>query len=124
MPGLTKIPLTNMLELQTRLNNLTFPDWLAANFAWTRAIRVECAEMTEHLGWKWWKRRQAVAGLGDDPQPRLARQQRRHVAADRAVYGSDWPHVGIPERDKMPQVGDLLDLLAHPFGDEVAAGEP
>lgn len=34
------------------------------------------------------------------------------VAADRAVYGSDWPHVGIPERDKMPQVGDLLDLLA------------
>ena len=58
MSGLTKIPLTNMLELQTRLNNLTFPDWLAANFAWTRAIRVECAKITEHLGWKWWKKQE------------------------------------------------------------------
>lgn len=55
MATLNKVQLTNMLELQMRLNNQTFPDWLAANFAWTRAIRVECAEMTDHLGWKWWK---------------------------------------------------------------------
>ena len=58
MASLNKIQLTNMLELQMRLNNQTFPDWLAANFAWTRAIRVECAEMTDHLGWKWWKQQE------------------------------------------------------------------
>ena len=34
------------------------------------------------------------------------------VAPDRAVYGSDWPHVGIADVAGMPQVGDLLDLLA------------
>jgi predicted TIM-barrel fold metal-dependent hydrolase len=32
------------------------------------------------------------------------------TAPDRCVWGSDWPHVGIGGR--MPNVGDLLDLLA------------
>ncbi|NYT26036.1 amidohydrolase family protein [Alcaligenaceae bacterium] len=32
------------------------------------------------------------------------------TAPDRCVWGSDWPHVGF--RGRMPNVGDLLDLLA------------
>jgi len=47
--------LTRMLGLQDALNLKISPTWLTANFPFTRAIRVEAAELTEHLGWKWWK---------------------------------------------------------------------
>ena len=47
--------LTRMLGLQDALNLRISPTWLTANFPFTRAIRVEAAELTEHLGWKWWK---------------------------------------------------------------------
>ncbi len=34
------------------------------------------------------------------------------AAPDRLVWGSDWPHVGITQPEKMPQYGDLLDFVA------------
>lgn len=47
--------LQRMLQLQDTLNRKINPNWLTANFPFTRAIRVEAAELTDHLGWKWWK---------------------------------------------------------------------
>jgi 2-pyrone-4,6-dicarboxylate lactonase len=38
------------------------------------------------------------------------------AAPDRCVWGSDWPHVSF--RDRMPDPGDLLDLLADWVPDE------
>lgn len=51
--------LTEMLQLQDRLNaTMGDPKWLFSNYRWGRAIRIECAELTEHLGWKWWKKQE------------------------------------------------------------------
>lgn len=44
-----------MLELQDGINSKIHPDWRAANNAWFRAIWTECAELVDHIGWKWWK---------------------------------------------------------------------
>lgn len=56
MHRLTNDQLREMLEIQDSLNRRINPDWLTANYCWTRAIRVECAELSDHLGWKWWKK--------------------------------------------------------------------
>lgn len=45
-----------MLELQDRMNKKIHPEWRTQGFAWYRAIWVECAEMMDHYGWKWWKK--------------------------------------------------------------------
>lgn len=50
--------LKEMLHLQDRLNLVVDPNWLTAKFPWHRAIRVEAAELTDHLGWKWWKKQE------------------------------------------------------------------
>lgn len=33
------------------------------------------------------------------------------IAADRLLWGSDWPHTGYFDADRMPQAGQLLDAL-------------
>ncbi len=45
-----------MLELQHAMNQKVHEDWQAQNFPWYRAIWVECAELLDHQGWKWWKK--------------------------------------------------------------------
>lgn len=50
--------LLNMLTLQDRMNTKVHPDWVQQRFAWYRAIWIECAELMEHYGYKWWKKQQ------------------------------------------------------------------
>ena len=45
-----------MLDLQNKINEKVHPDWREQNFEWYRAIWVECAELLDHYGWKWWKK--------------------------------------------------------------------
>ncbi len=47
--------LITMLELQDSMNKKVHSEWLQQNFAWYRAIWIECGEMLDHYGWKWWK---------------------------------------------------------------------
>ncbi len=47
--------LQSMLELQDSINSKIRPDWRDANNPWFRAIWTECAELVDHIGWKWWK---------------------------------------------------------------------
>ncbi len=44
-----------MLELQDTINQRVHPQWRTQGHQWYRAIWVECAELMEHYGWKWWK---------------------------------------------------------------------
>lgn len=44
-----------MLELQDEVNARVHPQWRAQGYPWYRAIWVECAELLDHHGWKWWK---------------------------------------------------------------------
>ena len=43
-----------MLEHQDGLNRKIHPEWRKQNFAWHRAIWMECAELMDCFPWKWW----------------------------------------------------------------------
>ena len=47
--------LLTLLEMQDAMNSKVNSDWRDRNHEWYRAIWVECAEMLDHYGWKWWK---------------------------------------------------------------------
>jgi len=47
-----------MLALQETMNIIVHPQWRTQGFVWYRAIWTECAEMLDHLGWKWWKKQE------------------------------------------------------------------
>ncbi|SMF30717.1 Dimeric dUTPase, all-alpha-NTP-PPase (MazG) superfamily [Alteromonadaceae bacterium Bs31] len=47
--------LITMLQLQEAMNTKVNAQWRQQGFAWYRAIWVECAELMDHYGWKWWK---------------------------------------------------------------------
>jgi dimeric dUTPase (all-alpha-NTP-PPase superfamily) len=45
-----------MLDLQDSMNTKVHANWQQQGFEWYRAIWVECAELMDHYGWKWWKK--------------------------------------------------------------------
>ncbi|MCV6615795.1 MAG: dUTP diphosphatase [Cellvibrionaceae bacterium] len=51
-----RTPLRLMLDLQDDMNTKVHPDWRGQNFEWYRAIWIECGELLDHYGWKWWKK--------------------------------------------------------------------
>lgn len=50
--------IVEMLGLQDAINREINPNWRRAANPWYRAIWVECAEMIDHYGWKWWKKQE------------------------------------------------------------------
>ena len=46
----------DMLDLQDAMNSKVNAAWREQGYAWHRAIWIECAELMEHHGWKWWKK--------------------------------------------------------------------
>lgn len=48
----------HMLKMQDEMNTVVHPDWKNQNFDWRRAAWIECAELMEHIGWKWWKKQE------------------------------------------------------------------
>tara|TARA_R110001592_G_scaffold363359_1_gene685146 strand:- start:6976 stop:7590 length:615 start_codon:yes stop_codon:yes gene_type:complete len=51
-----KQQILTMLDLQNAMNSKVNDNWVDQDFAWYRAIWVECAELLDHYGWKWWKK--------------------------------------------------------------------
>jgi len=47
-----------MAEMQDHHNRQVHPQWRQQGFAYYRAVWVECAELLDHFGWKWWKHQQ------------------------------------------------------------------
>lgn len=45
-----------MATMQDDHNSLVHPNWREQGYDYYRAIWVECAEMLDHFGWKWWKK--------------------------------------------------------------------
>jgi dimeric dUTPase (all-alpha-NTP-PPase superfamily) len=45
-----------MLQLQDEMNTRVHPAWREQGYEWYRAIWIECAELMDHFGWKWWKK--------------------------------------------------------------------
>ena len=44
-----------MLLMQDEINSIINPNWKAAKYPWHRAVWIECAELIDHHGYKWWK---------------------------------------------------------------------
>lgn len=55
-----------MLDLQHRMNQKVHSDWQDQGFAWYRAAWIECGELMDHVGYKWWKKQET-----DWPQVQL-----------------------------------------------------
>ena len=51
-----KQQIMTMLDLQNDMNSKVHADWRTQDFEWYRAIWIECAELLDHYGWKWWKK--------------------------------------------------------------------
>jgi hypothetical protein len=54
-----KQALVNMLTMQDRMNSRVHEDWQSQGFEWYRAIWMECGELIDHFGYKWWKKQEA-----------------------------------------------------------------
>jgi dimeric dUTPase (all-alpha-NTP-PPase superfamily) len=48
-----------MLAMQDRMNRRIHENWRTQDFEWYRAIWIECGELIEHYGYKWWKKQEA-----------------------------------------------------------------
>ncbi len=51
-----KQQLITMLTMQDSMNSKVHPQWVAQNFEWYRAVWIECGELMDHYGYKWWKK--------------------------------------------------------------------
>lgn len=51
-----------MLDLQNRMNSKVNNDWMNQGNAWYRAAWIECGELMDHYGYKWWKKQQPDLG--------------------------------------------------------------
>ena len=58
--------LSAMARMQDEHNQLVHPRWREQGYEFYRAIWVECAELLDHFGWKWWKHQE-----GDQAQVKL-----------------------------------------------------
>ena len=54
-----KQALVTMLTMQHGMNTRVHEHWVEQHFEWYRATWIECGELIEHYGYKWWKKQQA-----------------------------------------------------------------
>lgn len=47
---------TTMLGMQDRMNQRVHPQWTEQGYEWYRAVWIECGELMDHQGYKWWKK--------------------------------------------------------------------
>lgn len=53
--AIAQTQIKQMLSMQDAMNSRVSDTWRDNGYEWYRAIWVECAEMLDHHGWKWWK---------------------------------------------------------------------
>lgn len=54
--------LETMAAMQDAHNTQVHPHWRRSGYEYYRAVWVECAELLDHFGWKWWKRQRPDLG--------------------------------------------------------------
>jgi len=91
-----------MLTMQNSMNTRVHEDWANQNFEWYRAVWIECGELIDHYGYKWWKKQHL-----DLPQVQLE--------------VIDIWHFGM---SAMFQDGKSIDTMASEIGRELADYQP
>ena len=56
MPTDRQAMLDTMARMQEAHNRQVHADWRTKRYEYYRAVWVECAELLDHFGWKWWKK--------------------------------------------------------------------
>lgn len=79
-----------MLALQHRMNSKVHPEWFKQGFAYYRALWIECAELMEHHGYKWWKKQSP-----DLEQVRLEIVDIWHFGLSMLIDGRDFRDIAI-----------------------------
>jgi dimeric dUTPase (all-alpha-NTP-PPase superfamily) len=51
-----KQALVTMLTMQHNMKTRVHENWIAQRFEWYRAVWIECGELIDHYGYKWWKK--------------------------------------------------------------------
>lgn len=51
-----KSAFVTMLDMQDKMNQKVHANWIAQQYEWYRATWIECGELIEHYGYKWWKK--------------------------------------------------------------------
>ena len=92
----------NMLQMQHRMNSRVHEDWINQHFEWYRATWIECGELMDHVGYKWWKKQ-----TPDMEQVRLEVVDIRHFGLS-ALFESDTD----------------LEVLAGEIADDFRVGAP
>ena len=100
--------LEKMLELQDAMNTKVNKDWRGQNFAWYRAIWIECGELMDHYGWKWWKHQEP-----DVEQVKLELIDIWHFGLSIALINNMSPQDIAAEIKSVPAktAGDFRELL-------------
>jgi len=94
--------LNAMAAMQEEHNQQVHPDWRENGYAYYRAIWVECAEMLDHFGWKWWKKQDA-----DIDQVKLELVDIWHFALSEMLRANALTDdVALQLRDVEPKGGD------------------
>jgi dimeric dUTPase (all-alpha-NTP-PPase superfamily) len=47
-----------MLTMQHKMNTRVHENWVEQHFEWYRAAWIECGELIDHYGFKWWKKQE------------------------------------------------------------------
>lgn len=51
-----EVQLLALLERQDEMNKIVDPNWRNQEYEYYRAAWIECAELIDHYGYKWWKK--------------------------------------------------------------------
>lgn len=94
-----KDKLSLMFEMQYQINTKIAKDWIDRKFDWHRAIWVECGELLDHIGYKWWKHQEA-----DMEQSKLE-------LVDIFHFGISKLYTDNPERTTEELVDSLLPIF-------------
>lgn len=87
-----------MLQLQDTMNGKVHADWRSQNFAWFRALWIECGELVEHYGYKWWKKQ-----TPDMQQVQLEVVDIWHFGLSMLIDGRDFSLIA----------GEIVEKLTH-----------
>lgn len=98
--------INQMLSMQDAMNSRVSDTWRDNGYEWYRAIWVECAEMLDHHGWKWWKHQEI-----DVPQVQLELVDIFHFGLSlRLMTGAEVEEISTQLADQLTHTTEQNDF--------------
>ena len=98
--------LQTMAAMQDAHNTQVHPQWRRSGYEYYRAVWVECAELLDHFGWKWWKRQRP-----DLDQVRLELVDIWHFGMSDLIRADALNADTLETLDVVPEAGPAPEVL-------------